>query len=1085
MSRRVAPSPRWSGLFALVLSALSACGDGTAPVDSTRTLAIAGGNGQSATVGTAVAVAPSVRVTNSSGTGVAGVAVTFAVASGGGAVGGGAAVTDASGVASVASWTLGTTAGAQTLTASTLGAPAVTITATAIAGAAASATASAGDGQTAAVRASVAVPPAVRVVDAFGNVKAGVAVTFAVTAGGGSITGASATTNGSGVASSGAWTLGTTGGVNRVTATVDGVTTPVTFTATATEVVLQPGQDTTFTAGTIQLTRFVIPAGRTVTVTGALTINADSTVTIAGTLRGDCHALTINGERTLAVSGLITNECTTQPESPPNLTVVAKGGYDLSGASLRSTGDVSITNDPTLQDSDFTGSGPAATRASQTQGGGACIAGSLSAPQAPSGTAGTTGGNGRHGRTWTLRCRGDLTVGGTIAGQDAGDGGAGSASSAASPSATGGRGGDGGRLRVLATGFVFLGPASTLRSGRGGDGGAATATALESDAGTRAPSATATGGNGGEPGEIEVRGRAGIQVSASAVLEVGRGGHGGDATATGARGKDATATVAAQLGGSATARAGSGGNVAVGKLNSSGAVAGAPTVAGASAGRGGTSTATAGLGGSSTVEAQPNGAAGGNLVAEAGAGGSANARNLAATRIGSGGNGGAARFFGGNGGDGWNDCLATPKAGGVGGAGGSATGGDGAGGTGASNGTDGGVTYTNATSGGRGGNGQPAGAGGAAGANTVQVRGGPAVHVGRTFQAGAPGTPCAPPTTGTVTFQVQGLTVTPSVLGVIKQGSTIVGEVSTAGSPFVLEAGEYTFEGTVVDPTGFHVTVTDCDAVEGTTPAESPVPGICRFEIEAGQFVSLLIVWQALNGQLIGGAIGLPPAFTALMTVAACISQSSCSGAGPAIGFPVDFFLAAGLIRIALMSTEGMNGFLLDQYAPVVATFFRTIVAGTILGFNASYYLASRRVRNSASTAVQSDQHGHSPFIALQQLLFLQMALTFSAPSAEDGLVADQLPVPITIEGPAPFVSMTGVMHPDRTVTASGSGTVAGFPNVPVTFTGTLSESGALSGQYRMGQDTAPTGLPGGSIVYTITGVPVMPASSVARPAGR
>jgi adhesin/invasin len=80
-----------------------------------------------------VPVAPSVRVTNSSGEGVAGVSVVFAVASGDGIVTGSPAVTDASGVATVGSWTLGSTAGTNTLTATAgaiFGDNSVTFTAT-------------------------------------------------------------------------------------------------------------------------------------------------------------------------------------------------------------------------------------------------------------------------------------------------------------------------------------------------------------------------------------------------------------------------------------------------------------------------------------------------------------------------------------------------------------------------------------------------------------------------------------------------------------------------------------------------------------------------------------------------------------------------------------------------------------------------------------------------------------------------------------------------------------------------------------------------------------------------------------------
>jgi adhesin/invasin len=104
-------------------------------------------------------------------------------------------------------------------------------------GAPASVAAAAGDGQSATVGTAVATPPAVIVRDAGGTPVAGVAVTFAIAAGGGSVTGGSATTGADGVATVGSWTLGNVADANRLTATagVENVSgNPVTFTATGT-----------------------------------------------------------------------------------------------------------------------------------------------------------------------------------------------------------------------------------------------------------------------------------------------------------------------------------------------------------------------------------------------------------------------------------------------------------------------------------------------------------------------------------------------------------------------------------------------------------------------------------------------------------------------------------------------------------------------------------------------------------------------------------------------------------------------------------------------------------------------------------
>ena len=77
---------------------------------------------QSALVNTAVGTPPSVLVRDGSGTPVAGVTVTFAVTGGGGTVlPAMPVVTDASGIATVGSWTVGATPGANTLSATATG----------------------------------------------------------------------------------------------------------------------------------------------------------------------------------------------------------------------------------------------------------------------------------------------------------------------------------------------------------------------------------------------------------------------------------------------------------------------------------------------------------------------------------------------------------------------------------------------------------------------------------------------------------------------------------------------------------------------------------------------------------------------------------------------------------------------------------------------------------------------------------------------------------------------------------------------------------------------------------------------------
>lgn len=211
---------------------LLACSKGETTEPSVAT-ALAANSSTSVTgvAGAVVAPAPSVVVTDQNGSPMSGAPVSFSVVSGGGSVSGATVVTDGSGIATVGSWTLGPVTGANVLSASSGTLTSVAFTATSTAGAAASVARNGGDNQTATAGSAVAIPPSVLVKDANGNVKPGASVTFAVVSGGGTITGATAVTNASGVAAVGSWTLGSVGS-NSLSATVTGIPS-VTFVAGA------------------------------------------------------------------------------------------------------------------------------------------------------------------------------------------------------------------------------------------------------------------------------------------------------------------------------------------------------------------------------------------------------------------------------------------------------------------------------------------------------------------------------------------------------------------------------------------------------------------------------------------------------------------------------------------------------------------------------------------------------------------------------------------------------------------------------------------------------------------------------------
>jgi adhesin/invasin len=203
----------------------------TARSGPAASIAIMAGADQSALAGAALAVAPSIRVRDQYGNPVPSVAVTFTV-TGGGSLTNAAQTTDANGVATAGTWTLGPAEGVQTLTASS-GTAATSIPAVARSRSPAQLSILAGDNQSGVVGAAVAIAPIVLVRNAAGDALPGVTVTFAPTAGSGSVTGASVTTDALGRATLGSWTLGTGVGTQSLAVSVGALSAQVSATATS------------------------------------------------------------------------------------------------------------------------------------------------------------------------------------------------------------------------------------------------------------------------------------------------------------------------------------------------------------------------------------------------------------------------------------------------------------------------------------------------------------------------------------------------------------------------------------------------------------------------------------------------------------------------------------------------------------------------------------------------------------------------------------------------------------------------------------------------------------------------------------
>ncbi len=500
----------------------------------------------------------------------------------------------------------------------------------------------------------------------------------------------------------------------------------------------RPGSNTTL-SGRVSLSSFTIPAGVTVTASADLVLRVSGDVTIAGDLQGDCTLLDLSATGVLSVTGNISNACSTAVISPPALTLVGKAGYRFTGATTTSSGEVLVSNDPTLPLAAPPAPGGLAQAATYD-----CVSDGRAWIAAPNpgfaaANSGPVGAVGKPGSKWTLACRGNaLFSNTTVRGQAGGRGGDGADFSDMAATATGGAGGTGGHLLVHVTGRLDFTGVTVLRSGAGGAGGAATALGQQNATLPAAPPATAVGGSGGDGGAIGVRGLGGLSVAGSLELAVGAGGEGGDVIAKGGPGAAASLDRDAQPGGAATATGGDGGNAPAANLVSPGPIGGGGVVnlSEAIGGAGGSGDATGG-GGGGGASVRRDGASGGAIVAYPGRGGSSSLGNLATN--------GDVVFRGGNGGGGFGSCAPGNGWGGMGGRGGHASGGNLRGGGGGT------VSIVRGSNGGFGGGGLGSGLGGPAGENHIAASAG-AIASNPVFTPGSPGSGC----TFHVTLTVEG-----------------------------------------------------------------------------------------------------------------------------------------------------------------------------------------------------------------------------------------------------------------------------------------------------------------------------------------
>jgi adhesin/invasin len=408
-------------------------------------MALNGGNNQTATVNTAVPVAPSVLLRDQFDNPVPGHPVTFTVTGGGGSVSGGNATSGANGVAAVGSWTLGTGAGANALQASAsglAGSP-VTFAATGTPGppsgsmssiattspiVACASGCSTGGGTQAAITITVR--------DGFANPISGASVTWSATGSANTVTATSDTTDASGVFGDGRLSS-TVAQTKTISATINGT------------VAITPNGTVVVDAGPVSLANSSIAATSPITASSG---SSPSTVTV--TVR-DQFGNGVSGHAvTIAVSP-VTGNSVTQPASATNASGVTTGSFSTTRAETK-TVTASVTGVGAIPGNASVTVNPAAAASVVVNGGdgqtarvGTVVAVDPSAlvrdaflnpvPGATVTFSPTAGGGSVTGGTQTTNASGIATVtswtlGGTSA--DAADGTMANTLSAATPGAT-------------------------------------------------------------------------------------------------------------------------------------------------------------------------------------------------------------------------------------------------------------------------------------------------------------------------------------------------------------------------------------------------------------------------------------------------------------------------------------------------------------------------------------------------------------------------------------------------------------------------------------------------------------------------
>jgi hypothetical protein len=217
-------------LFTPIITAACSSSDDANDNTIISGLVVLSGNGQTGVIGLGLAAPLVVKVTDTNGDPMAGVAITFTTSSGG-TLSATSATTDANGDAQTY-YTLGLVSGAQTVTASAAGlSTPVTFTVSAAVATNPGIAIVSGNNQTVAAGTQLPLPLIIKVTDNGGTPLPGMVVTWSSAAG---VLGNTSTTTGANGQAQISFTMPAGAGASIITATVSGTSTNVMFTETGT-----------------------------------------------------------------------------------------------------------------------------------------------------------------------------------------------------------------------------------------------------------------------------------------------------------------------------------------------------------------------------------------------------------------------------------------------------------------------------------------------------------------------------------------------------------------------------------------------------------------------------------------------------------------------------------------------------------------------------------------------------------------------------------------------------------------------------------------------------------------------------------